>query len=349
MSIAVYGASGYQGKLVLAELAARGLEPVLVGRDRARLAAAGLADAEVRVAALDDHDGLVSAFSDVDAVINCAGPFTGTGHRVIRAALAARTPYVDTTGEQEYLKSVFDTFADEARAAGVSVVPAANDGCVPVDLVADLMSPAVRRTDRIAVTHVIAGGGGPSRGSLRSAVETLDALVSGGLTYVDGEWRSGVLASVTEVTLPGDVEATKVVRLPLCEVITIPRHVAVGNVESLVEAAVGERLRTPIPPGLIDALPDGPDAEARAGQRFTYVVDVWRDAELVLRGAVEGVDTYGTTATIATEAAHRLAQGNTQPGVLTPTEAFDAPDFLQSLAGAGVRWSVSGQPSSGRL
>ncbi|HET6743220.1 MAG TPA: saccharopine dehydrogenase NADP-binding domain-containing protein [Kribbella sp.] len=333
MSIAVCGANGYQGKLVLAELVARGIRPVAVGRDRLRLqaATAGIADTEVRVAEVDDHEALAAAFRDVDAVVNCAGPFSETGHRVIRAAVSAGTPYVDTAGEQAYVKSVFDTFGD----APVSLVPAANDGCVPVDLVAELMSADVLRTDRITVTHLIAGGGAPSRGSLRSAVRTMDALVSGGLTYVDGQWRTGVPASIDQVRL--EKEPVAVVQMPLCEVITIPRHVAVGNVESLVEAAVGERLRTPIPPGLVDTLPEGPSAADRARQRFTYVVDVWRGGEVVSRGVVEGVDTYGTTAVIAVEAARRLGAGGQRPGALAPSEAFEAADFLGRL---GLRWSI---------
>src|SRR5919202_4561014 len=55
--IAVYGASGFTGGLVVAELGRQGLSPVLVGRsaERLRKAAvdAGVAGAEVRVAGLD--------------------------------------------------------------------------------------------------------------------------------------------------------------------------------------------------------------------------------------------------------------------------------------------------------
>jgi len=40
-------------------------------------------------------------------VINCAGPFIVSGDAVIRAAVAARCQYVDTSGEQLYLKRVF--------------------------------------------------------------------------------------------------------------------------------------------------------------------------------------------------------------------------------------------------
>ncbi len=104
MKIAVYGASGYQAKLVLAELSRRDIDAVLVGRNAGRLreaaASAGIADVERQVADVDDHDTLVAAFRACDSVINCAGPFTPSGRRVVRAAIAAGCHYVDTAGEQ---------------------------------------------------------------------------------------------------------------------------------------------------------------------------------------------------------------------------------------------------------
>ena len=136
MKIAVYGAYGYQGKLVVAELTRRGIDAVLVGRDPARLqsvGAVGAASVDRRVADTDDHDRLVAAFRGADAVINCAGPFIISGVAVIRAAVAAGCQYVDTAGEQLYLKQVFDTFGS---AAGVTIVPGANDDCLPSDLIA---------------------------------------------------------------------------------------------------------------------------------------------------------------------------------------------------------------------
>lgn len=101
MKIAVYGASGYQGKLVLTELARRNIETVLAGRNPARLeetaSAAGLLDAERRVADTSDQEALVRAFRGCDGVINCAGPFTSSGEAVVRAAIAAGCHYVDTS------------------------------------------------------------------------------------------------------------------------------------------------------------------------------------------------------------------------------------------------------------
>ncbi|MFE3700117.1 NAD(P)H-binding protein, partial [Nocardia tengchongensis] len=90
MRIAVHGASGFTGSLVVTELVRRGFTPVLVGRDETRLRAvaarAAIPDPQIRVARLDDIDALAAALADTDAVINTAGPFTRWGEPVVRAA-----------------------------------------------------------------------------------------------------------------------------------------------------------------------------------------------------------------------------------------------------------------------
>jgi short subunit dehydrogenase-like uncharacterized protein len=108
-----------------------------------RPSAVGLTAAERRLADTKDHDGLMAAFRGCDAVINCAGPFTPSGEGVVRAAIAAGCHYVDTAGEQFYIKKIFDTFAAEAERAEVTVIPATNDACVPGDLIAHLLAGRV--------------------------------------------------------------------------------------------------------------------------------------------------------------------------------------------------------------
>jgi short subunit dehydrogenase-like uncharacterized protein len=343
--IAVYGASGYQAKLVLTELSRRSIDAVLVGRNAERLrqaaTAVDLTTSPRRLAGLTDHAALVASFAGCDAVINCAGPFTSTGHAVIRAAIAAGCHYVDTAGEQLYLKTTFDTLAGEAERAGVTVVPATNDGCLPGDLIAHLIGDQVSSIDEITISHVIAGGGGPSRGSLRSALHTIDALTTGGLTYDHGEWHTDLPARHISVVLPGNSEPTQMAKLPLAEVVTIPRHVAVDRVESLVEASLSARLSTPLSAEIIDTLPEGPTEEACLTQRFTYVIDAITANSHSIRGLVHGTDTYGTTATIAVEAARRLAADGAEPGVLAPAQAFDPAGFLDFLTSHELRWSIT--------
>ncbi len=80
--IALYGATGYTGRLVAAELAAAQADFVLSGRNQGKLDA--LAEElegkpAVQAAALDDQVALRSLLSDCAAVIDCAGPFIRHG------------------------------------------------------------------------------------------------------------------------------------------------------------------------------------------------------------------------------------------------------------------------------
>lgn len=344
MKIAVYGAGGYQGKLVLTELARRDIEAVLAGRDLARLEAAasavGLPDAERRLAGTGDHEALVRAFRGCGGVINCAGPFTSSGAAVVRAAIAAGCHYVDTAGEQLYVKKIFESFVTEAENAGVTVVPAANDGCVPVDLMARIMADRLEPVEEIITTHVVTGGAGMSRGSLRSVVETFDVIKAGGLAYHDGDWRLGLPARRTAITLPGRSEATPVMAFPVPEVVTIPRHIRVRHVQGLTEAALGDRLNTPLTPEIIESLPEGPDEDGRRTQHFTYVLDATGTDGRRARGIVQGPDTYGTTAVIAVESARRLIADRAKPGVLAPAQAYHPATFLDLLRPHGIQWII---------
>ncbi|MGW5383313.1 saccharopine dehydrogenase NADP-binding domain-containing protein [Nocardia sp. NPDC003963] len=343
MLITVYGANGYQGKLTLAELSRRGMEVRLVGRDRSRLKSAaaevGIPDADIRVAGLDDRAALVAAIGGSHVVINCAGPFTTSGAVLVDAAIAAGVHYVDTAGEQLYVKGVFDSFDGDAEHAGVTVVPAVNDGCLPGDLLAHLIAERTGPLAEITVSHLITGTAGLSRGSLRSAAATIDTMRSGGLTYDNGAWHSGIPARYETITLP-DGQSVAMAALPTCEVVTIPRHVQVEHVESLLEATLKAGLETPITPELIAKLPAGPTEHDRAAQQFTYLLDAVDRRGRRTRGIIRGRDTYGTTAVAAVEAARRLSAGHTAAGVRTPAQAFDPADFLEALSGHDLGWTI---------
>ncbi|WP_018653741.1 saccharopine dehydrogenase NADP-binding domain-containing protein [Actinomadura flavalba] len=342
MAVAVFGASGYQGGLVLAELRRRGLRPLLVGRSAARLReAARRADLPetVRVADTADEEALAHAFADARAVIDCAGPFARLGPPVLRAALAAGCHYTDTSGEQRHVRWVLDAMDDAARRAGVTAVPAATDGCLLPDLAARLLSDRLGPLDSLFITHVVEGGTS-SRGSLRSLVEGMDDIRSGGVSYRDGAWTEAA-PEPAEVLLP-DGAAVRTARFPLPEVVTIPRATPVRNLTAVVDADLRSRLSAAPPPAeSIAALPDGPDPGARAAQRFTYLLDALATSGARARVTLRGRDTYGTTAVTAVETAVRLLAAPPLPGALTASQALRPGSFLASLSAHGVDHAVS--------
>jgi short subunit dehydrogenase-like uncharacterized protein len=338
MKIALHGASGYTGRLAVAELARRGIDAVLVGRDPARLHAAAAGHGfEVRIADLGDHDSLEAAFADADAVVNTAGPFARLGLPVVRASIAAGAHYVDTTGEQHYINEVFDTVTGAATDAGVTVVPAmADDGGVS-DFICHLVADAAGPVDRLTVALWYRGGGF-SRGTLRSFDPAL--LFDGALRFDNGGWTTYGEPSHTTWRFPGEDAPVGVGKAALPPVATVPRHVPVAHMEGLLGGSL-DALRDGIAPAVIDALPEGPDDEQRQQGRWTISVEASGRGGRTVRGEVEGTDGYGKTAVIAVEAARRLVADGAKAGVLAPSQAFDPESFLTFLAGHEVRWRVT--------
>ncbi|TDC73088.1 saccharopine dehydrogenase NADP-binding domain-containing protein [Actinomadura sp. 7K507] len=338
MKIAIYGGYGYQGRLVLAELARHDAEITLVGRNAARLAAVARGR-ETRTAAATDHDALVGAFRGANAVINCAGPFTPAGAAVARAAIAAGCHYIDTSGEQLHIKRIYETCSADAHRAGVIVTPAMTDGGVPGDLLARVLADRLGGgpLHEVLTGHSVTGGGGMSRGSMRSLLGTVDVVKSGGLAYEDGEWRTDARPRLASLAFPGR-GPVPVSRFALPEVVSVPRHIRAGHVQGFVEADLAARFSGAVPDDAVDAFPEGPDADARQRQRWAVVVTATTPDGRRATGSAEGPDTYGTTAAIAAEGAFRLAG---TPGVRAPAEVLPPAAFLDALAPHGITWRTS--------
>ncbi|MCO5992924.1 saccharopine dehydrogenase family protein [Actinoallomurus rhizosphaericola] len=353
MRIAVYGASGFTGRLSVAEVRRRGMTPVLVGRneDRLRTAAveSGAADAEVRLAALDAPDALVGAFADCDAVVNCAGPFTSWGGPVLRAAIAAGRPYVDTSGEQRYIRRILDTYDAEAARAGVAVVPGLADDGGPGDLIAHLTAQRLPEVEELVVAD-LRRPGGASRGTARTMAT---AFADGPLDHVDGSLVPADGQGPASLGVPGS-EEVPVAPFPLPGVATVPRHVRARRVRSVIRADVAALFQS-LTPDLVESVPEVLDDETRRAGRWLMTVRAEDGAGGRAEGWVTGPDPYGLTAVIAVEGARRLASGEGRAGTagrgrvgaLTPAQAFDPADFLDFLVPYGVAWQVSPAPGQG--
>src|SRR5262245_43055777 len=116
----IYGATGTTGTLIAEEAIRRGHRPVLAGRSAASLASLGKRLGLPWLAVgLDEPDQLQRAVSDVDAVLNAAGPFIATAPPLVQACLAAGIDYLDIAGEIPVLQHLFahDQLARERNIA----------------------------------------------------------------------------------------------------------------------------------------------------------------------------------------------------------------------------------------
>jgi short subunit dehydrogenase-like uncharacterized protein len=361
--IAVYGATGYTGRLVAHELRRRGLAATLCGRDLGRLEAVKRAvgiDWPVRAAAIDDAPALREALLGAEVVINCAGPFTYYGAPVIEAALDVGAHYCDTTGEQPYLQRVFEWLDAPAREASRAVVPAVGFDYLPGDLACALAARGHEPLDELVVAYAVRGFGA-TRGTMHSALEMLKG---GDHEYVDGALRPVGRPPLTErFDFPAPIGSQIVARYPGGEVVTAPRHVDTravrqrisarsfaphASLAALVPAVAGfalpSLLNTPLRgalDGIIDRLPEGPGEDARRASAFTIVAEARGADGTVGRAIVEGRDVYGLTAVMAVEVARRMAQRSfTGSGALAPAQAVDPEEFLDVLGEHGVTYRL---------
>src|SRR5215210_887546 len=117
--LAILGATGYTGGLVV-EQARKLLLPVrLIGRRRDALERVAREGEEVRVADARHEQELIDAFDGAFAVVSTTGPFLDVGTRPIAAAIAVGAHYVDLNVEQAFTRLVYEGFDESADERGV--------------------------------------------------------------------------------------------------------------------------------------------------------------------------------------------------------------------------------------
>ena len=359
--VVLYGASGYTGRLVARELLGRDATVVLAGRSRAKLSARAAelgGGIDVAVASLDDPQTLRAAVARGRVVVNCAGPFAVTGDPVLRAAAAAGVHYLDTTGEQDWIRRVFEHHDPVLRAAGTVAAPGMAFSHTPGDLLCHLVGARVEPVRRLVVAYHVEGFQ-MSRGTMHSSLEQMNGL---DVAYERGEWvQGGARPRRAALTFPDGIGPQRVARYPTGEVVTVPRHVGCDEVAARISTvSIAPRLVAPVVPSItpllgrllrsrakgalervIARLPEGPAEEDRGNVRWTIMVDaVGRDGSRA-HGLVQGPDIYGFTAGSIAEAALRMAApGYDVVGAAAPAQAVDAASFLTAMEAFGVRWTV---------
>lgn len=335
----VYGSYGYTGDLVVDEARARGLEPVLGGRDGEALAdQAAATGLPTRTFGLDDESSVREALDGVDAVLNCAGPFEATFDPLARAAVATGTDYLDITGELDVFRRA-RTIDARAEEAGVAVVPGVGYDVVPSDCLAAWLADDVDGPSELTV--VVEAPSAPSGGTAETAAANLRAP---DLVRRDGALTEALPGSAERrFTVTGRDRAT--VRLPLGDLVTAHHALGVGEIETYaamppaMARAVrhGRPLLRALPEGpaeavarrIARAVAEGPDADARATDRSWAWAEV-RGDDAVARGIVRTPETYRFTALAAVRCAERALAGDAPAGYQSPASAFGA-DLLDAI------------------
>jgi len=342
-SIMIYGATGYTGRLACEHAAARGLRPIVAGRNADAVTA--LANAhrlEGRAFALDDD--VAAQLSGVSSVIHIAGPFSRTSAPMLAGCLAARANYIDITGEIDVFEALATSDA-AARSAGIVVLPGAGFDVVPSDCLA---AHVKRRLPTASALDLVIGGlAEVSRGTARTMVENiargtmvrencviiaLDAPPRGTADFGAGlkptigvSW--GDVSTAYHSTGIADIRCFFEASTVLERAATMP-----PLMKRLLATRTGQR----IVGLLIDRMPPGPDAAARAHGRAALIAHAVDAEGRQVSSQLETPEGYSFTALSAVEVARRVDKGDVAPGFHTPSTAF-GPDFVLSFPGVTRR------------
>jgi hypothetical protein len=322
-TIAVYGAGGHTGRFVAAELERRRFDVIRVRRPTSDGHPLTEQLSGWRYAGADESAGLDRALDGADAVINCAGPFAETAFGVIEAALRRKIHYFDVCAEQRTTRLALSTYGDDARRAGVVVMPAMAFYGGLADLLAtavwDGRSPIERIDIGVALDSWHPTSGTRITGARNTARRVL--IEGGGLVPLPDPAPTG------HWTFPSPFGRQEVVALPFSEIISLARHLPAAMIRSFMNVQPLRDLRNAATPP-----PRAADASGRSAQQFVMDVVVTTEHG---RGRIlaHGRDIYAVSAPLVAEACARVLAGPpTRGGTYVPGELFDAAAVLSALA-----------------
>lgn len=319
-TLLIYGATGYTGRMAAERARALGLNVEIAGRNQQRLASlAAQLGVNYRVFDADQAEGFLSGIS---VLLNFAGPFVQTAEPLMRACIKAGVDYLDITAEINVYR-LAERLGAEAAANQVMLLPGVGWDVVPTDSLAVQVAGRVQGPTALNIALQVPGS--MSRGAAMSVSEIIGAGV---LARVDGE----LVATPDAEPRHFDFGQGPVLCVPLSfgDLVTAWHSTGIPNIAMFVHIA-GDAF----PQGDLSQLPDGPTPEQREAHRARAVVEVTDAKGAIARSIIETVNGYTYTPLAAVEAAHRVLDGERQPGFATPAMAFGG-GFAESIAGTLV-------------
>jgi saccharopine dehydrogenase (NAD+, L-lysine-forming) len=317
--VLLLGAAGNSGRLIAAELAARGLSVRLAGRRRgpleelARVLGADGATTDVRTVDVSDATSLAEAITDVGVVLSTIGPFARQAGPVIDACLAAGVSYVDIANEWAAVRGLLDR-DEQARAHAVTLVTGAGFGPAATETLVLRLAGQMGAVPDLVRVAAAAAVTRHSDGVLQTIQESLSQGVT--ITYRDDQVVREPLGSGAAILTFGGAQ----------------RQMLPGPVGDLEAARLASGAANVV------AYIADPAAPSSGTGSCTWAEVVAPGGRIAVAELVAG-EGVRATAAIAAETARRVLAG-AKPGAWTPGQLFGA-DFATDAIGAQV--TVNGQ------
>ena len=342
VSLLIYGAYGYTGRLIVDTALERGLQPILSGRDANRVQAlATETSLEARPVALDDSSALDRALEGISVVLHCAGPFAQTSKPMVDACLRAGAHYLDITGEIQVFEACAGRDA-EARRRGIMLLPGTGFDVVPSDCLAAHLGRRMPDATELALGFRALGG--PSRGTALTMIQGIGkngAIRQDGLiTPVPPGFHSRTIdfgdGPRLAATIPwGDVSAAYYsTGIPNVRVYMSmhPKQLRALRVSRYIgwllrSPFIQSRMRARVLAGR--AGPSGEQRQKGVSLLWGEVRNARGDVKVSRIRAPQG---YSLTADTAVRCAMRALSGDVHVGFQTPSRAWGA-DFILEADG----------------
>jgi short subunit dehydrogenase-like uncharacterized protein len=346
----ILGGTGRSARAITAELQNRGIRPVLVGRDAARLAAA--ANGLPTLVARSVGETADAIRRDRPAVVvNTIGPFTDTAAPLLDACLPS-SDYLDLANDLAAVSATLRRGGDFAAGGRIAVTGAGFGVTATESVVVKLCQgrpvPRRVRVDMVPSLAVEAGVVGDALAG--TIVEGLPGVEGGGRfqgrRYRDGRLVAARIAGEpTRLVLP-DGSAVVTASMPLGELMAAQRASGAADVVSASSEAPSSPVARAVLPaatalltiGAVRALARRRLAKVRfkaapppRDHSWGHAVVDWADGT-TREGWLRVGEAQAWTGTVPAEVVRRLLAGEGKPGAHTPAELF-GPGLAEACGG----------------
>lgn len=330
--IVVYGAYGYTGRLIVDLLLRSEIKPLISGRSKAKLVdMADALDLDYEELQLQDASKLLSTLESREIVIHCAGPFIHTSEQMVLACIKTKTHYMDITGEYNVFE-LLQKFNEEAKSAGIMLLPGAGFDVVPSDCLACQLKALMPDANSLELAFTTKGGR-LSRGTAKTMVENSD---KGHLVRVDGNLLKHPLGKVIKEVDYGAFSQLSV-GISWGDISTAYFSTGIENItvftgtddKQLKSLRMAHRLRGLLGLGFvkrfiqkqIDKKPSGPSEESRKRSETYLWGQVCNGRETIER-RLKVPNGYDLTAMFVVLITKKILAGNLKTGYQTPATAY---------------------------
>lgn len=348
--IMIYGATGFTGELICKELERRKIPYAISGRNSKKLEdLQKTLPSKPPIFSVDYNDSknLRNLTSKSNVILSCAGPFIDCGLPIQDSAIDTGTHFMDIGGEALYLMQSYEKNHERAKKAGISIINAVGFDVVATDIPAWLASQGLNGINLLEIG--IAAGSWASQGTMKSGVRSMKDDVSFG--YENNKFvQIPPFRYKREIPFPHPEGMSWAISLPWADIVTAPRSTKARNVRVYMKATskfaawflpktaniakymMRSTMLQSILANRVEKSPLGPSESYRANARCAVWVQATAENGEKKVATLQGPEGYTFTSISSVESALQvLSPSFSKSGVLTPSEAFNVPDFVKTL------------------